>query len=275
MRTLSGTQYVALQVKAGDSLTVIGILHALLTTTWQRFQVVNSANVGSPGIICNIRPSDGSAVISAQLPPVVIGMPQLSRGTTAFPYSPTTTAAASNPNAGNFSWAKEAVSQFLTLGSVPFQQTDDHCVITVARRDSSSTTQDILGLGGATGVPMVSVLEMDSASNVIHAYWRDDASTLTDIQSTIAVGETAVFATRKIGNKRDFWKNGSQAATNTTALGATTLTLALVGARPSVTNQAMVGALGSSTFILGTVSDADLLLLCRWCASTFPNAPTF
>jgi hypothetical protein len=187
----------------------------------------------------------------------------------------TTTVAASNPNAGNFSWAFDG-AQSLALGSVPFQQADDHFVVVGVRRDSLTGFQGIFSVASTgNAIPKIANLELQNLTNAIQANWLDDATTGSVIlSSTIDAGEVAIFSVRTIGNVRVLRKNGTQAATNTLAIGATTVNSALIGNRPFFT-RFLTGATSWCIAGKGTITDADLLLLERAVAANTPNAPTF
>ena len=99
--------------------------------------------------------------------------------------------------------------------------------------------------------------------------WRDDAGTIALLNGSGSIyGVKAVMSVVKQGNVKRLRVNGAQAATNSTALGATTVTSCTVGVTPTATPASYVnGNLSCVVIGRGTVSDADLALIERFVAS--------
>lgn len=182
----------------------------------------------------------------------------------------TTSTAASNSGAGRCSWQFDGVNDSLALSSVPFQMSDDHCVIAGARADIA-TASCVFGLGGAGG-QRIAVLYSNAGTLV--ARWTDDAAanSAPTVGSGVVTGTPFVATARKVGSAKYARLNGSQTAAENTAVGTTTVTTANIGWWTGVFH---TGAIGPVIVIKGTISDSDLLTLERWAASLTPNGPTF
>ncbi len=187
---------------------------------------------------------------------------------------PTTTAtAASNPSAGKYWWSFDG-SNSLAVASVPYQVTDDHCVTLVARRETLTSFRDVFSVGGATSTPYLTLIETDNGTTTVYAGWRSDAAVAVTLTSTWAAGEVAVWTMRQVGNTRVLRKNGVQVATNTTALGTTTVTQTGIGIAFGGATY-FNGAIGWVVPLKATMSDADCLTVERLVSSQFPNGPVF
>jgi hypothetical protein len=163
----------------------------------------------------------------------------------------TTTAAASNPDAGRYSWAFDGTNDSLALGSVPFQMGDDHCVIAACQLNTAGTTKAIFTCFGATSTPVI-LLGFNSTGNAI-AYWSDDASTLAIIGgSAVLTGSPVVVSMLKVGSVKVLRVNGVQVATTSVVTGTTTLTGASVGSQGAIGNY-VTGSVGQVISIRGTV----------------------
>ena len=183
----------------------------------------------------------------------------------------TTSAAASNPNAGSY-WCDYAGAQSMALGSVPFQMSDDHCVIAGFNVRVGNTY--VFAQPNAAVTAWCGSLSVD-ASGYPTALWKDDAAATAFINNPVSVLNTATIATAvKISNAKRLRVNGVQpGATNNTVLGATTINNTTIGAYGA--GGFTTGSIGPVIVIKGTVSDSDLLTLERWVASLTPNAPAF
>jgi hypothetical protein len=202
-----------------------------------------------------------------------IGAAQLELGSTASDYSPTTTAAASNPNAGRYSWAFDGVDDRLQLASVPFQMADDHAVIVACQLSAAGGTKAVFTCSGATSAPTI-LLGFNSSGFAI-SYWQDDASTLGIISGAVSLtGSPVVISMRKIGNNKVLRVNGVQVGTNSTVMGATTLNASTIGSQAALGNF-FAGNEGWCLPLKGTFTDADMLTLERQVAAQFPNGPVF
>jgi len=211
-----------------------------------------------------IVPRFGLGSAGASTGDVTLSSPQLETGSTASAYSPTTTAAASNPLAGAYSWSFDGSNDSLTLGSVPFQMSDDHCVIAVIKPSALGATMYPANFGVGAGSQMVCALQVNSLGGVGVA-WRDDAALFVNIASTNTYPLAAtVVSGVKIGNSKRLRVNGVQdKATETTVMGATTSTSGIFGDWKSGGGNLFSGSLGPVIVIKGTVTDAELLALER------------
>lgn len=175
----------------------------------------------------------------------------------------TTTAAASNQSAGRYSWSFDG-GDSLALGSVPFGMADDHAVIAAAKCDTALNDCQVFSQRGASTTPIVG--QLGFSVGVPDAVWRDDAGTLCrPLGGVSRLGQTVVLSNRKTGNDKILRVNGNQpSATNSTAVGATTITSSAIGVAPAASpSNYMSGNIGPVIAIKATLTDAELLLLER------------
>lgn len=240
-----------------------------ITSTWTLY-VDNRTSAGSSSVgVQLVTTGDEVDIYAALITPGTLTASQiLSEG--GIPT--TTTAAASNPNAGKY-WLEFDGGDSLALSRVPFQQADDHAVIAGATPANTTGAFGVFYESGAVGVPIVSGINITAGQP--GCYWRNDASTLVNIQGTaVASGEAVILSSRQVSNTKILRQNGVQKGTNSTVLGATTLTAAAIGS-DAISSGYMTGSIGPVLIIKGTLSDADMLCLERFVASQTPGAPTF
>ena len=237
---------------------------------WIQFKRTFTSTTGVTFIL-----STGDITNTQAMADVLYGETQFEIGSTASTYSPTTSAPASNPNAGKYSWSFDG-GDSLTLGSVPFQMSDDHCVIAGLQLGANSTTRYALNPAAGAGSQRVGSIYIN-ASNTIGAGWTDDAAAANITSPATYTGQTVVASCVKQTNAKRLRVNGAQAgATDNTVMGTTTLTTGgAIGDWKSGGGNQWSGAIGPVILIKGTISDSDLLTLERWVASLTPNAPSF
>lgn len=183
----------------------------------------------------------------------------------------TTTAAASNPNAGRYSW-QFAGAQSMALGSVPFQMADDFCFGVAFKCDSAATYRVAINPGYADASNYI-ILMVNAPTGYVTC---ESAGTpnVTIAGSTSVVGACVVASVNKTGSTRTLMVNGVVVASSTTPQTASTYTTAAIGVKGSA-NGPFLGAIGNSYAIKGTVSAAEQLAQDRLLAQSFPNGPTF
>lgn len=188
----------------------------------------------------------------------------------------TTATAASNSGAGRYSHQFDGSNDSLALGSVPFQMSDDHCVIAGLALGANATTRYATNPSAGAGSQRVGSIYIN-ASNTIGAGWTDDVTAANITSPSTYTGQTVVASAVKQTNAKRLRVNGAQAgATDNTVMGTTTLTAGgAIGDWKSGGGNQWSGSIGPVILIKGTVSDADLLTLERWVASLTPAAPTF
>jgi hypothetical protein len=183
----------------------------------------------------------------------------------------TTAAAASNTVAGRYS-SQYSGAQSLALGSVPFQMSDDHCVIAGAATADGST---IFMIGStASNAPQIN---LDISAGAFRALWKDDTSVSSTLGLSGFVASAAnVLSLRSTSGIRVLRRNGTPSSTSATVLGAATFNSAVIGVQRRITDSNfLTGSLGPVILIKGTVSDADILTLERFVANLTPNGPSF
>lgn len=167
----------------------------------------------------------------------------------------TTTAPASNPNAGSYSWQFDGSNDSLQLSSVPFQMSDDHCVIAGGRfldtvgnycfAEQGSALIGLRAIGGKAG-----------------AVWYDDgAAHLMDLRGTTTLTSASCVISMRSGALAQIIRLNSVTENSAArpVFGVSTLSSATVGSNLSANY--MNGNIGPVIAIKGTVSDANLLLL--------------
>jgi hypothetical protein len=237
--------------------------------------IVRGTAAGTAATVAIFGPTDSTLSVggweanSAILSNCFVKEGQLEIGSIASDYSPTTSAAASNPSAGRYSWAFDGTNDSLALGSVPFQQADDHAVVCAVRNDTATGIRSLFGITGASSQSIA--LLYGNAGNLTVS-WTDDAAVSTAFSIALAAGESCVLSCRKSGNTRIVRKNGVQLGTETKVLGTTTVTTSSIGASSGFFWN---GAISQVLPLKGTFTDADMLVLERFAALTLPNAPSF
>ena len=199
---------------------------------------------------------------------------QLETGSTASDYTPTTTAAASNPDAGRYWWGFDGSNDYLQLGSVPFQQSDDHLVVAVVNPTAAGRIFTISSTASAN--PRIADLSIN-ASGYITGFWKDDAAAASTITGAASLfGSTHVITAWVVGGVRVVRVDGVQIGTNATALGTTTTTTATIGALALATVGNNIASVMNCVLpIKGTFNAQEVLTIERWVASIAPAAPSF
>lgn len=178
---------------------------------------------------------------------------------------PLTTTAPASSSAGAYKWEFDGTDDFMSLGSIPFQIADDHCVIAAVRPNSTNIGKHILNPANGAASQQVGCIRVDGASKYT-ASWCDDTTTVASVADSAAlnVGESSVVTARKIGSVGALRKNGLQiGSTNLSAIGATTLTLpGVLGAFKSGAAASNIHLHGAAV-IKGTVTDAQALIFER------------
>jgi len=188
----------------------------------------------------------------------------------AIPATQSTTAAKPllRQSGGLYSWQFDGTDDRLQLSAVPFQQADDHVVVTSSANTRASGASVVFALAGA-GTEVQRCAQIFYNNNVLQCTYIDNAAlgggpTQT---ATLTLGQTAITSLRKVGNLRAFRVNGALIGSNTVALGATTIGTQMIGAHRNPAANHMQGNIGPVIAIKGTVTDADLLTLEKWVGS--------
>jgi hypothetical protein len=170
---------------------------------------------------------------------------------------------------GKYSW-EFAGAQYMALGSVPFQYTDDHFVVVVGKANGAQQ-------GLASPLRISTTLRYASiasiAGNSMAAEWYDGTQ-YVPLTTPYVYGDVVVAAARRSGSALTLWTNGVQRGSGTAFATAVPST----GAVCEIGNSgigSLNGSTGFSIFGKGTITDADLVTLMRFAAANFPNAPVF
>jgi len=176
--------------------------------------------------------------------------------------------AASNPDAGRYSWAFDG-GDSLALGSVPFQMGDDHWVVTVAKLDAIGTQQALFCLANSGNVLPVVSLHVQS-NGYLTGYWRGDGGVdhSKDRPVSLVSGTPFTASIRRTGGAAPTGScsvNGVRSLEGSlSAIGAATLNTATLAAWVRTSTQYLhVGSNYVTICGKGTISDADLLTIER------------
>lgn len=121
----------------------------------------------------------------------------------------------------------------LTLGSgAILQQGSDHWVTVAGRLDAGAGGwRQIYGSRNQPAFHSVAAIMYRGDNGKLAVQWQDNAGTFVEIQESVSSkGQPIVATAACVGGVRKFWVNGVLQGTNATALGATTITTATVGA---------------------------------------------
>lgn len=173
----------------------------------------------------------------------------------------TTTAAASNPSAGKYSWQFDGSNDSLSLSAPLFQMSDDHAVI--AGLNALRANDYVLNFGSGASTQQVAAIYL--SGSVVAASWVDNAETISSVaEITPSLGVTKVACAVKISNAKRLRINGvQQGATDNAVRGATTVSAGFIGGFKSG-SLPFSGSLYPVIAIKGTVTDSDLLTLERF-----------
>jgi hypothetical protein len=176
----------------------------------------------------------------------------------------TLAAAASNAGAGRCSWGVDT-DDSLSLGSVPFQFTDDYFVCIGAACNNKASYPGVLD---ATGGTARMYLYFD-ASGVVVSNYKTDAAVDTYVQGPAFVdGAAGVISMYKQSGQVCTGWNGVDGTPAAAPAGTYTITTAKF-------SNLLNGLVAPAVLIKGQVSAADRLTLKRWVASLTPAGPVF
>ena len=171
--------------------------------------------------------------------------------------------------AGKYYLSFDGVDDNLILGTVLFQQADDHAVVACSMVTDATQDHVVFTIRSTAATPPI-VGHLDYNVGRPRALWRDDASTgVTIIHPVVTTNTTIVHSLRKLGNAKILRVNGAQSGgTDTTVLGATTVNSTRLGCNLyfSSPNLYMVGRLYRIIAIKGALTDTDLSLVEKYVA---------
>jgi len=172
--------------------------------------------------------------------------------------------------AGKYYLSFDGVDDTLIIGTVPFQQADDHAVVACSMVTDATQGHVIFSIRSSAATPPI-VGHLDYDVGRPRALWRDDASTVVSLTHPVVTTDTTiVHSLRKLGNAKILRVNGAQSGgTDTTVLGATTVDSARLGSNLflSSPNLYMVGRLYRIIAIKGALTDTDLSLVEKYVAA--------
>jgi hypothetical protein len=198
---------------------------------------------------------------------------QLEIGSIASDYSPTTSAAASNPNAGRYSWQPDGANDCLRIPSAPFQNTDDFWIVVACTAAAAGISSGIFSVGNNTNMAELITL----AYNTGRAQFYIATGGVTRQVQAAAQIDTApvVMAARKVGTDCYLYVNGLEVGIfNTVGQPASAFTEAFIGSY-TTTLGFFNGAISYAQPGKGTITASQLLTEQRLAASTLPNGPVF
>lgn len=186
----------------------------------------------------------------------------------------TTTAAASNPDSGKYSFRFDGSNDSLTLGSLPFGLADDHAFIVGAQSGQVGTSIALCGLYSSVANNPRLQMYIGSANNLSMQYRSDGGTSVAPALSPALANFTPfVGSMRKTGTSATLRQNGSLSTTVSVAtVDVVTADRAVIG---ETKGSYMNGPIGPVLAIKGTVTDAELLMYERLVAALTPGAPSF
>ncbi len=232
---------------------------------WYKCQITFTSTVAP--ILQLYLSTDGTSISYAgnSSEAIYIWNSQFQLGSTATDYIPTTSVKAS-AGVGQSYWefgGDGTPTDYLGLGSVPFQMSDDDWVVAAVQCVSKSAGNRILHVGSsATDTPRVACLTVNATTGFLSAIWRDDASAIVTLIDTVDHVSNGVFvgSCRKSGASLSLRVNGVQVASAAQTFGATTLNAAAIGVH-TATGSNFNGNIYAVLCGKGTITDADLLLI--------------
>lgn len=170
--------------------------------------------------------------------------------------------------AGKYYLSFDGVDDTLIIGTVPFQQADDHAVVACSMVTDATVSRAVFSIRSPAATPPT-VGHLGYYLGQPLAFWRDDALTTVAITHPVATTNTTILASlRKLGNAKILRVNGAQSGgTNTTVLGATTVDSTRLGSSLFTTPALfMVGRIYRIIAIKGALTDTDLSLVEKYVA---------
>ena len=245
-----------------------GLANVSITGSWERIQLASTPGISSTG---NVRLRLRGAEGTSDSADIQVWHPQYELGSTAGPYVPTTSAAASQGSRPKAWMYSAASSQRLALSGVPFQMSDDHAVIVCCKPSNATATQRSFAIAStSSNTPRVGCIEYTVTACYAQANWIDDAGGGSTIaSSTSLLGIAHVASAVKQGNNKRLRVNGVQVgATSATAVGATTVNAAAFGTLPIAAPTTFFdGPQYGGILLKGAPTDAELLCLERYLGS--------
>lgn len=225
------------------------------------------SGAGTPACDVRLATGDGGQTYSGDgSSGVYVWGEQFELGSTTSTYVATTTTPASN-GIGLWWLDDDGSDDRRTVSAVPFQMSEDHCVVASVRNLSKTTARTVFSIGSsASNTPRVCEIGF-TTNGYAYATWIDDAATTATITgSTDLTGQDVVISATKQGNDKKLFVNGVQiGSTESTAMGTTTVDTARFGATAIATpSQFFNGREFSGILMKGTVSDSQRYLVERY-----------
>lgn len=274
MSTPVGTQATGLFLASGVGTILLGVARAgagtyeqstaeiTLTATPTLYAVTHTIiNSGQTGFIPFVsRGTSGTATsVTLQAAALFAGTYTAAQIQSLGGIPLTSTAPASTALGPQY-WSFDGSNDSLSLGSVPFQMSDDFWIVGVANTTSMGTNTLLSLASTASATPFIS---LDVLGGQPRFVLRDDAATLvapTGVASLLGI--TSVISGRQVGNSKVVRVNGSAVGTTSQSMGVATINSASIGCRTTTSiNNYMNGNIYPIAFGKGTMTDADLLLI--------------
>lgn len=252
VRTVSGTKKV--RMKVWDGVTETFSPDFTLTTDWQIIPFATATALVDFALSNEV--AGGAASILIYRGGLFQGTLTASDIIAKGGISLTTTAAASSTTGPQY-LSFDGAEDKLVASAVPFQMSDDHCVIAGCKPLVSG--KDILCGGYLNATNSAAEIRV-KAAGTLSVYYVGSGTTVQLNSSTNVVGTAIVTSTRQTGNTRVGRLNGAQFATDTTALTSGAFAASVVGAYGDGSSN-LAGSIYPVLTIKGTVPDDKLLLL--------------
>ena len=261
-RTQSGTRTLSTYDNLGNPLG-----STVVTTTWT-LHVVNFTLASSTAIVfLQDRAASGFQPIELWRNAIFQGTLTASQIIAAGGIPVTTTAAASNPDAGKYSWAFDGSNDSLLTGNLGITNA---CTIVIAGRLDS--------LGSTTGFFVEDTLGIQLYANTSGSIKINKAGIVNILNSpaaTVVAGVPLVVTLRISAGVVVIRKNGVEIASVAYAGTFEATTGARIGNYFNGVSAPLPGVIGSVIALPVALTDAECLLVERMAASQFPSGPVF
>jgi len=168
----------------------------------------------------------------------------------------TTTAAASNPNAGRYSWQFDGSNDSLSLSAPLFQMSDDHCVIAGAKVDSVAAQNTIFAEIGTGRI------QFRYNTGAMQFLWLGASVGTNYVTTPTYLNQAIVVSGRNVSGTKTSRVNAVTLNTDATVPDTPSMSSASIGSLGGSSNY-MSGSIYPVIAIKGTISDADLLAIER------------
>ena len=268
------TAYTGFTVNAGYAVTIVSAGDYWLVAASGVVSAASSLMSGLyPAGAATATQSSGT-ITGAIGPDVVVGNFALFTGTLTaseilniYGGIPLTTSAPASSSQGRY-WAEfDGTDDCLTLGSVPFAQTDDYALVAQHwRTDIAASWRSAANVGGSANGIVIDLVTDNFNSPYIQAI--NDAGVQVTAMGAYGLGAVKLVQSgHKVGTTIKHRLNGIQKATMTVSGSYLSGAGACIGAQTASGTCSWLGQISSVSAIKSTLTDAELLLIEKMAAN--------